>query len=165
MKKRDIESRQRLLRGLVDQCQSGAQLLGDKGHERPWPSWLACGSAQSPASCSWQTKCPQQLPAQSAGSIVVTLPADLSAQQREVLLEALGRLEHPIQVDEAVPPTEDVGGSRPPGTSTAETRRNPHNLFRRRFHGLIALSRKHLAVEKAHRPLRWDRDQQDVQSL
>jgi hypothetical protein len=47
--------------------------------------------------------------AEPAGSIVITLPADLSAEQREVLVEALGRLEQPVQVDDAVvPPTEDA---------------------------------------------------------
>ena len=51
--------------------------------------------------------------ADPAEGIVITLPADLSAEQREVLVDALERLGQPVVVDDpAVSPTEDaaVGG-------------------------------------------------------
>jgi moderate conductance mechanosensitive channel len=47
--------------------------------------------------------------AEPAAGIVLTLPADLSAEQRAVLVEALARLEQPVQVDDpAAAPAESV---------------------------------------------------------
>jgi small-conductance mechanosensitive channel len=46
------------------------------------------------------------------GAIVITLPADLSPEQRDAFVEALGRLEQPVVVADQPPPGDDaaVGG-------------------------------------------------------
>jgi hypothetical protein len=45
----------------------------------------------------------------AAEGIVITLPADLSPEQRQVLVEALAQLEQPVSVDDpAAPPAESV---------------------------------------------------------
>jgi hypothetical protein len=80
-------------------------------------SWITRGFtlvAITLAGCLW-SPAPGPLAQDAAGgSIVITLPADLSAEQRDALVEALGRLGQPIVVDDpaAVPAAEEgaVGG-------------------------------------------------------
>jgi hypothetical protein len=45
-----------------------------------------------------------------AAGIVITLPADLSAEQRAVLVEALGQLEQPVRIDDPVAPSTESAG-------------------------------------------------------
>ena len=48
--------------------------------------------------------------AQSTQSIVITLPADLSAEQRQVLVQALSQLAQPVRIDDPARPAAESAG-------------------------------------------------------